>query len=74
MVGCLSERYGEELAPQLPEIDGFLGNRDPPRIVDALSAAADRGTGSGRTPSRRAERRPRRTSARTSFPFPGAPT
>jgi ribosomal protein S12 methylthiotransferase len=36
MVGCLSERYGEELAAQLPEIDGFLGNRDPARIVEMV--------------------------------------
>jgi ribosomal protein S12 methylthiotransferase len=39
MVGCLSERYGEDLARQLPEIDGFLGNRDPSRILDILSEA-----------------------------------
>jgi ribosomal protein S12 methylthiotransferase len=38
MVGCLSERYGEELALQLPEIDGFLGNRDPTLILGLLSA------------------------------------
>ncbi len=39
MVGCLSERYGEELAGQLPEIDGFLGNRDPARIVELVTGA-----------------------------------
>ena len=37
MVGCLSERYGEDLARQLPEIDGFLGNRDPAAILGLLS-------------------------------------
>ena len=42
MVGCLSERYGQDLAQQLPEIDGFLGNRDPSRIVELLA-----GTGGG---------------------------
>jgi len=36
MVGCLSERYGEELAAQLPEIDAFLGNRNPSRIVEIV--------------------------------------
>jgi ribosomal protein S12 methylthiotransferase len=36
MVGCLSERYGQELARELPEIDGFLGNRDPARIVELV--------------------------------------
>ncbi len=33
MVGCLTERYGRDLAAQLPEIDGFLGNKDPLAII-----------------------------------------
>ena len=33
MVGCLSERYGADLARELPEIDAFLGNKDPSSIV-----------------------------------------
>jgi ribosomal protein S12 methylthiotransferase len=36
LVGCLSERYAAELAETMPEIDGFLGNRDPGRIVDLV--------------------------------------
>jgi len=36
MVGCLTERYGSDLGSQLPEIDGFLGNRDPAAIVDLV--------------------------------------
>jgi ribosomal protein S12 methylthiotransferase len=44
MVGCLSERYGQELCRQLPEIDGFLGNRDPARIVDLVEAGAPHGS------------------------------
>jgi ribosomal protein S12 methylthiotransferase len=36
LVGCLSERYAAELAESMPEIDGFLGNRDPGRIVDLV--------------------------------------
>ncbi|HVO39256.1 MAG TPA: 30S ribosomal protein S12 methylthiotransferase RimO [Spirochaetia bacterium] len=36
MVGCLTERYGSDLGSQLPEIDGFLGNRDPSAIVDLV--------------------------------------
>jgi ribosomal protein S12 methylthiotransferase len=36
MAGCLSERYREVLARELPEIDGFLGNRDPADIVELL--------------------------------------
>ena len=40
MVGCLSERYGEDLSRELPEIDGFLGNRDPARIVELVEGGA----------------------------------
>jgi ribosomal protein S12 methylthiotransferase len=36
MAGCLSERYRDTLARELPEIDGFLGNRDPADIVALL--------------------------------------
>ncbi|MCX7028988.1 MAG: 30S ribosomal protein S12 methylthiotransferase RimO [Spirochaetes bacterium] len=36
LVGCLSERYAAELAVEMPEVDGFLGNRDPSRIVDLV--------------------------------------
>lgn len=36
MAGCLSERYRDVLARELPEIDGFLGNRDPADIVELL--------------------------------------
>ena len=25
VTGCLSQRYGEELAKELPEVDGFIG-------------------------------------------------
>ncbi len=40
MVGCLSERYGTELRGELPEIDGFLGNKDPAAIVDLVEAGS----------------------------------
>jgi ribosomal protein S12 methylthiotransferase len=33
MAGCLSERYAGELAGQLPEVDAFMGNRDPAGVV-----------------------------------------
>lgn len=36
MAGCLSERYRDVLARELPEIDAFLGNRDPAAIVELL--------------------------------------
>ncbi len=38
MVGCLYERYPKELARELPEFDGFLGNRDLAGIVGLVSA------------------------------------
>ena len=40
MVGCLSERYRETLSRELPEIDGFLGNKDPASIVALLEGRA----------------------------------
>ena len=36
LVGCLPERYAAELSESMPEIDGFLGNRDPAGIVDLV--------------------------------------
>jgi len=33
LAGCLSERYPEALRAELPEIDGFAGNRDPAGIA-----------------------------------------
>ncbi len=45
LVGCLSERYGAELERELPEIDGFLGNRDPAGIVEVVEGATARRTG-----------------------------
>lgn len=43
-VGCLSERYGQELATQLPEADAVLGFDDYPDIAERLRAivAGDR--------------------------------
>jgi ribosomal protein S12 methylthiotransferase len=40
LVGCLTQRYAAELAAEMPEIDGFLGNRDPARIVDLVEGRA----------------------------------
>lgn len=34
--GCLPQRYREELAPQLPEVDVFLGTGDAVRIADII--------------------------------------
>ncbi|MEW5818531.1 MAG: radical SAM protein, partial [Spirochaetota bacterium] len=37
LAGCLAERYGGALEKQLPEVDGFFGNREPSRIADLLA-------------------------------------
>jgi ribosomal protein S12 methylthiotransferase len=34
--GCLPQRYREELAEQLPEVDLFMGTSDAPRIVELI--------------------------------------
>lgn len=36
MAGCLSQRYGGELAEGMPEIDGFFGNRRPELVAEFL--------------------------------------
>jgi ribosomal protein S12 methylthiotransferase len=56
MVGCLSERYGENLSRELPEIDGFLGNKDPARIVELVTGSAAEPDTGGRQPARPYER------------------
>jgi ribosomal protein S12 methylthiotransferase len=40
MAGCLSERYAGELAAQLPEVDAFMGNRDPAGIAAIAEGSA----------------------------------
>ena len=37
VTGCLSERYGAELRQEIPEVDGFYGNRDMRKIVAGLA-------------------------------------
>jgi len=41
VTGCLSQRYGRELAAEIPEVDGFYGNRDLRRIVRDLAHRLD---------------------------------
>ena len=38
VVGCLSQRYAEELRPELPEVDDFFGVNDWAGIVERLGA------------------------------------
>lgn len=37
VTGCLSERYGADLRQEIPEVDGFYGNRDMQKIVQGLA-------------------------------------
>ncbi|PLX86080.1 MAG: 30S ribosomal protein S12 methylthiotransferase RimO [Desulfuromonas sp.] len=43
--GCMPQRYQQELAVELPEVDLFMGTADAPRIVELLDRCL---TGSGR--------------------------
>jgi ribosomal protein S12 methylthiotransferase len=41
VMGCLSERYREELMEEMPEVDGFFGVWDMPAILEALGNRLD---------------------------------
>ncbi len=43
--GCLPQRYRDELALELPEVDLFMGTSDAPRIVELLDARSDGAAG-----------------------------
>lgn len=38
VTGCLSERYKEDLKGEIPEVDGYFGTRDLPRLLKTLKA------------------------------------
>ena len=42
VTGCLSERYGEEILKELPEVDAVLGVGSIHRIVEAIEAVTKR--------------------------------
>jgi len=42
VTGCLSQRYGSELAAGMPEVDHFLGSSDMPKIRHVLTEPAER--------------------------------
>ncbi len=42
VAGCLSQRYPDELASELPEVDHFLGSSDMLKLRDVLGGAQDR--------------------------------
>lgn len=41
VIGCLSERYRDELEDELPEVDGFFGVWEMPRILEAMGTSLD---------------------------------
>jgi ribosomal protein S12 methylthiotransferase len=49
VTGCLAQRYADELAKDIPEIDHILGSSDFPSIARALDAARAPVRGKGRT-------------------------
>jgi ribosomal protein S12 methylthiotransferase len=46
VTGCLPQRYGAELAKELPEVDAFVGTGDFPRLGEILDSALE-GSGGG---------------------------
>ena len=42
VAGCLSQRYPEELAREMPEVDHFLGSSDMLKLADVLAEGAPR--------------------------------
>ncbi|UKN01710.1 30S ribosomal protein S12 methylthiotransferase RimO [Paracrocinitomix mangrovi] len=38
VTGCLSERYKDDLKNEIPEVDGYFGTRDLPRLLKTLKA------------------------------------
>lgn len=38
VTGCLSQRYKDELEQEIPEVDGYFGTRDLPRLLKTLKA------------------------------------
>jgi len=41
VMGCLSERYKEDLDKEMPEVDGFFGVWEMPRILEAAGSRLD---------------------------------
>ncbi|MCZ6819530.1 MAG: 30S ribosomal protein S12 methylthiotransferase RimO [Calditrichaeota bacterium] len=41
VTGCLSQRYPDDLMREIPEVDGFFGNRDMSRVLRELTQELD---------------------------------
>ena len=74
MLGCLVERYGEELRRELTEIDGFCGTLRSAGFRGVLAALEEGAAGGEAAAGRRPPRRPPRSrpSRRPSEPAPPA--
>ena len=48
VIGCLSERYADELRAEIPEVDDYFGARDLEGIARALGAAGGEALATGR--------------------------
>ena len=42
VAGCLSQRYADELAVEMPEVDHFLGSSDMLKLEEVLAGSAER--------------------------------
>lgn len=51
VIGCLSERYADELCAEIPEVDDYFGARDMQGIARVLCAAGDPDTSTERLTS-----------------------
>ena len=51
VIGCLSERYADELRAEIPEVDDYFGARDMQGIARVLCAAGDPDTSTERLTS-----------------------
>lgn len=51
VIGCLSERYADELRAEIPEVDDYFGARDMQGIARALGATGDPDTSTERLTS-----------------------
>ncbi|MDE7148826.1 MAG: 30S ribosomal protein S12 methylthiotransferase RimO [Bacteroidales bacterium] len=43
VMGCLAQRYGQELAAEIPEVDAWFGVREPEKVVAAIAGGETAG-------------------------------
>lgn len=52
VMGCLAQRYGQELAAEIPEVDAWFGVREPEKVIAAI-VGEDVAAAEGFNPERR---------------------